>query len=253
MLEKKTLRKADIITSLLIVLFGLWVVYQAAQMPMKDSYGGVQNVWYVSPALFPLFVGSMLALIGLVLLGIAMRETGFSAGLEWLAGSFKRNEAGQLLSDSTQRFAAIALIMIIYVYLFIPRIDFYISTLLFITSFIMMFYLDHMTILRNLLLTYCLGALGLLILFGAGFSPGEGSLPYLADLLSTALLVLVTALSWIWTRGDASQARRFRTGLLVAFIAPTFLVPVFKYFLLVPMPYEGFFIEIMEYLRYGPE
>jgi hypothetical protein len=29
-------------------------------MPMKDSWGGVQNVWFVSPALFPLFVGAMI-------------------------------------------------------------------------------------------------------------------------------------------------------------------------------------------------
>ena len=33
-------------------------------MPMKDTWGGVQNVWFVSPALFPLFVGAMIMLLG---------------------------------------------------------------------------------------------------------------------------------------------------------------------------------------------
>ena len=26
-------------------------------MPMKDSFGGVMNVWYVSPALLPMIIG----------------------------------------------------------------------------------------------------------------------------------------------------------------------------------------------------
>ena len=54
MLEKEKLRKADIFSGLAIFLFGLFMVLMASEMPMKDSWGGVQNVWYVSPALFPL-------------------------------------------------------------------------------------------------------------------------------------------------------------------------------------------------------
>jgi hypothetical protein len=55
MLEKENLRKADVYSGAVISLFGLWIVLQAIKMPMKDSWGGVQNVWYVSPAIFPLF------------------------------------------------------------------------------------------------------------------------------------------------------------------------------------------------------
>ena len=67
MIEKDKLRKADVYSGAIIFLFGLWVVLQALKMPMKDSWGGVQNVWYVSPALFPLFVGSMIMLLGALL------------------------------------------------------------------------------------------------------------------------------------------------------------------------------------------
>ena len=63
MLEKEKLRKADIFSGSIIFFFGLWIVLQAVKMPMKDSWGGVQNVWYVSPALFPLLVGAMIALL----------------------------------------------------------------------------------------------------------------------------------------------------------------------------------------------
>jgi hypothetical protein len=57
MMEKERLRKADVFCGGIIFLFGAWIVWQAFNMPMKDSWGGVQNVWFVSPALFPLFVG----------------------------------------------------------------------------------------------------------------------------------------------------------------------------------------------------
>ncbi|MCB2170659.1 MAG: hypothetical protein KQI78_23605, partial [Deltaproteobacteria bacterium] len=73
MMDKEKLRKADIFSGSIIMLFGLWVISQALQMPMKDSYGGVQNVWYVSPALLPLFVGSMIALFGALLIRIALK------------------------------------------------------------------------------------------------------------------------------------------------------------------------------------
>ena len=76
MLEKDTLRKADIFSGAFIFLFGLFVVYQALQMPMKDTYGGVQNVWYVSPAIFPLFIGAIIALLGLALTAIALKSVG---------------------------------------------------------------------------------------------------------------------------------------------------------------------------------
>ena len=54
MLEKENLRKADVYSGAIICLFGLWIILQALKMPMKDSWGGVQNVWYVSPGIFPL-------------------------------------------------------------------------------------------------------------------------------------------------------------------------------------------------------
>ena len=62
MMDKDKLRKADIFSGSLIILLGLFIISQAVQMPMKDSWGGVQNVWFVSPALFPLLVGGMLVL-----------------------------------------------------------------------------------------------------------------------------------------------------------------------------------------------
>ena len=76
MLEKEKLRKADVYSGIVIFLFGAWIVWQASKMPMKDSWGGVQNVWFVSPALFPLFVGGMIMLLGLLLFRTALKTIG---------------------------------------------------------------------------------------------------------------------------------------------------------------------------------
>ena len=87
MLEKEKLRKADVYSGIIIFLFGAWVVWQASKMPMKDSWGGVQNVWFVSPALFPLFVGAMIMLLGLLLSRAALKTIGLKAfgnTLQWL-------------------------------------------------------------------------------------------------------------------------------------------------------------------------
>lgn len=110
MLEKDKLRKADAFTGIVFVLLGAWIVWQASKMPMKDSWGGVQNVWFVSPALFPLFVGAIIMLLGLFLFRTALKTIGLQAfgdTLRWLSSS-KLFEF--LNSVSNLRFYAIAVL-----------------------------------------------------------------------------------------------------------------------------------------------
>ncbi len=77
MLDKEKLRKADVFSGIVFFLFGLWIVYQAFKMPMKDSWGGVMNVWYVSPALMPLFIGFTIMLLGAMLCRVALKSIGW--------------------------------------------------------------------------------------------------------------------------------------------------------------------------------
>ena len=88
MLEKENLRKADVYSGAIICLFGLWIALQALKMPMKDSWGGVQNVWYVSPGIFPLFIGCIIMLLGGLLCRTALKTIGLKAFAEttrWLS------------------------------------------------------------------------------------------------------------------------------------------------------------------------
>jgi hypothetical protein len=77
-------------------------------MPMKDSWGGVQNVWYVSPALFPLFVGGVIMLLGALLTRTALKVAGIKAFTETVRWFGSRDLFQFLISDSTIRFYAIA-------------------------------------------------------------------------------------------------------------------------------------------------
>ncbi|MGD9136340.1 MAG: hypothetical protein PVH42_06245, partial [Desulfobacterales bacterium] len=133
MLEKEKLRKADVYSGGAIFLFGLWIVLQALKMPMKDSWGGVQNVWYVSPAIFPLFVGCMIMLLGGLLCRTALKRIGFKAFTEtvrWLSSKALL----QFLNTVTNlRFYSIVVLFLSFVYLNIPRIDFFLSAVLFLS------------------------------------------------------------------------------------------------------------------------
>ena len=72
MKDVKSLRKADFWTSIVLFALGVAMFIGATTFPMTDSYGGVQNVWYVSPALFPMIIASTLVILSLVLFANAI-------------------------------------------------------------------------------------------------------------------------------------------------------------------------------------
>ena len=164
MMEKEKLRKADIFSGGIMFLFGLWILSQALKMPMKDSWGGVQNVWFVSPALFPLFVGAMIMLLGALLIRIAFREVGseeLKRVLRWLGSP---DVVRFLKTAPLLRFYAIVVLFFSFVYLNIPRIDFFLCSVLFLVVFISMFYFDDDILLKKMFFFYLAGTI-LFVLF----------------------------------------------------------------------------------------
>ncbi len=251
MMEIEKLRKADIFSGVAISVFGLWVVSQALKMPMKDSWGGVQNVWFVSPALFPLFVGAIIALLGIGLTLNALKtvgRSGFTDTLAWL----KSAELTRFLrSDAMMRFHAVVVLLFSFVFLTIPRIDFFLCGVLFLTAFITMFYLDDPALLLKMLRVYLAGTVLLLLWFVLGI-PGvlEGRLPYPSDWLTMAFITAYGIYVFTLVRGDAPLRKKYRTCLTIAVAAPFVIGSIFKYFLLVPMPTEGLIVALLDAIRY---
>jgi hypothetical protein len=251
MLKKEKLRKADVYSGIIIFLFGAWIVWQASKMPMKDSWGGVQNVWFVSPALFPLFVGGMIMLLGLLLVRTALKTIGLKAfgnTLQWL---FSKDLFQFLNSISNLRFYAIAALFLALVYLYIPRIDFFLSAFLFLSVFITMFYFDEAELLRKLFFFYLAGTVFFIIYFAARI---DGLLnqafPFAKDILALGFLLAYCLYAWRLIRHSRPLRKKYRIGLIVAFVAPLLVGSIFKYFLLVPMPAEGMVVALLDAIWY---
>jgi len=251
MLDKEKLRKADIFSGAIIGLFGLWIILQALKMPMKDSWGGVQNVWYVSPAIFPLFVGCMIMLLGGLLCRTALKTVGFKAFAEtvrWLSGKALLQF---LNSVPNLRFYSIVVLFLSFVYLNIPRIDFFLSAVLFLAVFITSFYFDDAELLKKLFFFYLAGVIVLIVYFSLGLNEPLGRIvPFPADILALCFILAYSVYAWMLIRDNSVLRKKYRTAMIIAFASPFIVGTIFKYFLLVPMPAEGLIVTVMDYFWY---
>lgn len=250
-MDKELLRKADIFSGGLVMLAGLLIVSFALQMPMKDSYGGVQNVWYVSPALFPLFVGAMLVLLGGGLIRTALKAVGLE-GIQKVVSFFRSKDFVEYLkSEDTVRYYGVVTILLGFVFLFIPRVDFFPAAILFLLVLFSMYYCgDHQHLCR--LLKWSLVTLGgYVLLFTTGIVAAlDKIIPRPADWLTMALIIVLALYTKKAVGQDPSRKKRLRTSLIIAVIAPCTVGIIFKYFLLVPMPSEGVVVWLLDAIWY---
>ena len=245
------MRKADIYSGAAICLFGLWIILQALKMPMKDSWGGVQNVWYVSPAIFPLFVGSMIMLLGALLCRTALKMVGFKTFGETVRWLLSKALLQFLNSIGNLRFYTIVVLFLSFVFLTIPRIDFFISAVLFLVVFITSFYFDDAMLLKKLFFFYLAGIIVLILYFAFGLNDPLGRIvPFPADILTICFIVSYSVYAWMLIRSNPMLRKKFRTAMIIAFVSPFIVGIIFKYFLLVLMPSEGLVVAVMDYLWY---
>lgn len=246
MMSKDKLRKADFLTSIILILFALWVLQETLKMPMKDTFAGVQNVWYVSPALFPLGISIAIFLLGTMLLIHSIKCGG---GRQFIEGIKIRNKG---ISDSNVRFFSILLALISFVYLNIPRIDFFLSILIFLIFFISVFYFDNKMVSKKLIIFYIAGNIFLLILFLTGIADLLNQLfEYSMDVVALLFFISYTLYTHLLIQNNPELQKKFRVTLIMTIITPLILCPAFKYFLLVPLPKEGGIIGIMNLIRYS--
>ncbi len=251
MMDKDKLRKADIFSGLLILASGIFIVSQALKMPMKDSWGGVQNVWYVSPAIFPLFVGAMISLLGALLIRTAIKEVGMETIKAVVSFVFSPDCIRFLKLDSNVRFYAVTTILLSFVFLFIPRVDFFPGAILFLLVFISMFYLEDIEILKQLIKFYLIQVSVLFLFFVLKLDSYFSSfLSYPGDVLTLLFIPAYAGYAYTVCRHNSVFLKKFKTSILVAVLAPIIIGMIFKYFLLVPMPFEGLVVELMDAVWY---
>lgn len=252
MMETEKLRKADIFSGTAILFLGLFIISQALQMPMKDSYAGVQNVWYVSPALLPLFIGATLTLLGLFLMKTALKEV----GLRGLNSSFNYLKGSEFIiflkQHDTIRFYGIVLNLLVYVFILIPRIDFFLASVLFLLVFFFMFYCGTPKYLLKLIWLVLAGAFVLSLFLFSGLDKTIGSVVFFpADLLVTLSIPSLIFTTRQQLKESPKLMNKFRRSLILAFVAPFTIGFIFKYFLLVPMPFEGLIVSLLDAVWYA--
>jgi len=252
MMDKEKLRKADFVTGIVLFFFGLWICFMGFRMPMKASYGGVVNVWYVSPALSPLVIGCALMLLSLVLVVNAVKHT----GVGWITQKFSKVSTifqAKPLSVKSKRFIGIVTVLLAFVFLDIPRVDFFLSCVLFLLVFITMFHFDSDELLGRFLRLYWAGTIFFMLYFAFGLAKVMDGLYYfMTDVFVLVFIIVYAVFAGLLTRGNEQLKKRFKTSLIIAVVVPVILCPVFKYFLLVPLPKEGLVIEgVMNAIRYS--
>ena len=136
MLPRKALRRADIFASSLMIGLGVGVIVSAAKMPWTSTVTGSQNVWYVSPGLFPAVVGALLILFNLKVLSHAIKDGGadrlFGSTFDWIRG-LGRN-------DRVHRVVLITVLMAVYVFGAVGRVNFLLASGLFLFTSIALFW-----------------------------------------------------------------------------------------------------------------
>ena len=246
MMETKKLRQADFITSILLILFGVWVLFEAFQMPMKGTYGGVKNAWYVSPALLPLIIGGAVFLLGIVLLMTAIRAGGASDCIQTIRSYTPKTNV------QIERFAAIVLAFVVLVYLFIPRVDFFLSIWFFLSYLIIAFYSDSHKILRRLTVTYAVVSIIFLILFCCGLAEIlNNGFKYSTDVVALISILLFHGYAIKMSIGSSELKKKYMISAIISILVPLVLAPVFRFALLVPLPNEGGIIDLMSLIYYS--
>lgn len=244
MYEEPQLRKADFITSILLIIFGGWIIWMATKMPMKATFGGVWNVWYVSPALFPLAIGAAIIILSVILLSHAIKVGGARSFLT----SFSIKG---LRTEKSLRFWVMILLFFSFIYLYVPRIDFFLSIVFFLMFFISIFYFDIPGLMIKLSVYYLIVTVIFLLIFITGLHKTINRF----FIFGTDLLLLIFMLFYIiyvniLIGKDKELKAKFRLTVMVSFLTSLVLCPVFKYLLLVPLPKEGGIISILNLIRY---
>lgn len=251
MMDKRRIRKSDVYCGLAVSLFGVWIIAQASAMPMKDSWGGVTNVWYVSPALLPLLIGSALAVLGLILFGIGIMTVGPSAILQDLETIVSRDLASFLLSDGTVRFLSVISLFLIFVFLYLPRIDFFISSTVFLFCMMSLFFCCEGTDFKRLMIVYVIGGLALALVFKLGLARLMDDLALFGgDLFAIMILLAFYVFSWNLFYLDRIKLSRYRLCISIPVLTAGAIGIIFKYALLVPLPYEGLVTMLLDHILY---
>lgn len=242
----------DFKVALVLLVIAISLLVHTLGFPMSGSYAGVENQWFASPALFPLIIISLLLLCSCVLLVKAIRLKGFKHFADiktWL---------GDWQQDRVKDRWYIIFNLLVFVYIYIPSIDFYLASILFLISLTSRFYYQSAHCLSRLPLLHLILSIVLISIklninsfdetSWLSVNQDELVISY-SDLAAGTAIIIIFALNWFMP--EVKNFKRARTQTLVVLFVPLILVLVFTFLLFVPMPVEyGTVSNFLSYLAY---
>jgi putative tricarboxylic transport membrane protein len=154
--DKSALRKADLITGLLLIGGGAFAVVAGWKMPRSPRLEPTMAM-VTSPGMLPLVCGALLAIMGGDLVGHAVRA----------GGLLERADLGRALQRITQpdvrRMAVVTLLLAVFIFGLIGRMPYWAATMLYLAA--LMVYLRGASPIVTLILAAAVAA-GVDLLFG---------------------------------------------------------------------------------------
>jgi putative tricarboxylic transport membrane protein len=129
-MKEENMPRADFLTSILLLVFGIAVLIVSIKMPRFETMG--VNPYSV-PGIVPGFLGVAIAFLSLILFIRSIIQKGYRVGLT------KEVVKGFLYSDSTRRFLLSLALCVTYGVFLLGRIPYHIATGLFVLVFIIAF------------------------------------------------------------------------------------------------------------------
>jgi len=249
--NNKHMRGADIVIGIIFIILGVLILIGAFQMPLKDSYGGVESVWYVSPALMPLIIGVVMILLAVTITMFGIKN----GGLDLLKENTIARKAQPVFNEDTIRFLAVVIPLIGLVYLNLRMIDFCIAIALYLSFTIGVFHFNKLEIMSSTLRLYSLiMVINLIIRLFKLNVMLDNIFLWTVDLI--ALVELIVLLVYMKKQINAQEdkeilQKKYKQMLRVSIITPLVIAVIFRFGLRVPMPKEGFIMNFMYLIYYA--
>lgn len=213
--DKTILRARDFWASLVLITVSLFFLYKTTDIPfLETSVAGVDAAdWYNSAALVPYGIFAALFILAVTLLVISIRDGGAAHALSMIGIGYSSQELFRVF--------CIALILFIYIFALVPRVDFILSSALMITSLIWGFHNeDRRAMLVGAGVVSMTGAYALIM----NFPVSEWAKPHDDDWITLFAFSLLTTIMILTEYRAESLSRVVRVTPVVAVMAPLILV-----------------------------
>jgi hypothetical protein len=129
-MQEKNMPRADLVTSVILIAFGVGVLVNSLQMPTFAEQGVNP---YSAPGIVPGFLGAIVTVLGVVLFVRSILRKGHRLGVSRAA------TRAFLTAEMTKRFAVTIIVSVIYGLGLLGRLPYEIATTLYVFAFIFIF------------------------------------------------------------------------------------------------------------------